>query len=319
SFRKWLFSLLLLQLSRQTPNTVSAADFTVDCGADSVTVTWHLGQKVNFILHPFALLLGNCVPLSFSKEEVVFHAGLNDCQFQHVVQGDKVIYLNSLTYRPDGVNPLFTYPVQCTYEMYVFKCYTLRFSFFGPALSKTFHLGSTIPIRASVVSQPNRPLQLYLDECIVTTSQDLNAETQGHPVITNAGCLVEGMYGESKFQPRTNFSELDLSLEAFGFALGEEVYLHCTLGAWEIQEAKVDKKACNYDIETGLWELLDDSTHSELCICCDSICHISNGVFFVGPLVLIIAMGSVALSYYLCIWRGGRLGYRPSRDLLNKY
>lgn len=37
------------------------------------------------------------------------------------------------------------------------------------------------------------------------------------------------------------------------------------------------------------------------------------------PVVLLIATGALALSYYLCIWRGGRLGYRPSRDLLNKY
>ncbi|KAM9441187.1 uncharacterized protein Hap1MRO34_026278 [Clarias gariepinus] len=36
-------------------------------------------------------------------------------------------------------------------------------------------------------------------------------------------------------------------------------------------------------------------------------------------LVLILSAGAVATSYYLCFWRGGRLGYRPSRELLNKY
>lgn len=36
-------------------------------------------------------------------------------------------------------------------------------------------------------------------------------------------------------------------------------------------------------------------------------------------LVLIVMAGAIATSYYLCFWRGGRLGYRPSRELLNKY
>ncbi|XP_026882909.2 uncharacterized protein LOC113588075 [Electrophorus electricus] len=37
------------------------------------------------------------------------------------------------------------------------------------------------------------------------------------------------------------------------------------------------------------------------------------------PLVLLILSGAFATGYYLCFWRGGRLGYRPSRDLLTKY
>ncbi|KAF7688572.1 zona pellucida sperm-binding protein 3-like [Silurus meridionalis] len=36
-------------------------------------------------------------------------------------------------------------------------------------------------------------------------------------------------------------------------------------------------------------------------------------------LVLILMAGAIATSYYLCFWRGGRMGYRPSRELLNKY
>ncbi|KAI4883737.1 hypothetical protein NFI96_020868 [Prochilodus magdalenae] len=37
------------------------------------------------------------------------------------------------------------------------------------------------------------------------------------------------------------------------------------------------------------------------------------------PLVLLLVAGAIATGYYLCFWRGGRLGYRPSRDLLTKY
>ncbi|XP_067293616.1 zona pellucida sperm-binding protein 3-like [Pseudorasbora parva] len=40
---------------------------------------------------------------------------------------------------------------------------------------------------------------------------------------------------------------------------------------------------------------------------------------FAVALVLMVLMVVLAVSYYLCFWRGGRLGYRPSRDLLTKY
>lgn len=37
------------------------------------------------------------------------------------------------------------------------------------------------------------------------------------------------------------------------------------------------------------------------------------------PLVLLLMAGAIATGYYLRCWRGGRLGYRPRRDLLTNY
>ncbi|XP_020320761.2 histone deacetylase HDT1-like [Oncorhynchus kisutch] len=41
-------------------------------------------------------------------------------------------------------------------------------------------------------------------------------------------------------------------------------------------------------------------------------------LLLVVPLVLLTAMGALSVGYYMCVWRGGRIGYWPSRDLLTK-
>ncbi|KAM9439099.1 uncharacterized protein ACWYII_016254 [Salvelinus alpinus] len=41
-------------------------------------------------------------------------------------------------------------------------------------------------------------------------------------------------------------------------------------------------------------------------------------LLLVIPLVLLTAMGALSVGYYMCVWRVGRIGYWPSRDLLTK-
>ncbi|XP_035628775.2 uncharacterized protein LOC118385670 [Oncorhynchus keta] len=41
-------------------------------------------------------------------------------------------------------------------------------------------------------------------------------------------------------------------------------------------------------------------------------------LLLVVPLVLLTAMGALSVGYYMCVWRGGRIGYWPSRGLLTK-
>lgn len=65
-----------------------------------------------------------------------------------------------------------------------------------------------------------------------------------------------------------------------------------------------------------------ENTPCELHTCC--VCLGLGGVpvwvvALTVCLVLILIAGAIATSYYLCFWRGGRMGYRPSRELLNKY
>lgn len=119
--------------------------------------------------------------------------------------------------------------------------------FSGPAESTTFVLGSLIPIMASVEQHSHQPLLLLLDECIATTTPDLWSDGDAYSIITHKGyaglkvlrsprgfwalkmslkpprCLVDSKVSRSRFEPRRNSSEIQLSLQAFSFGLGEQV------------------------------------------------------------------------------------------------
>ncbi|KAK1898747.1 Zona pellucida sperm-binding protein 3 [Dissostichus eleginoides] len=155
----------------------------------------------------------------------------------------------------------------------VFKTYSLgdlQFNiglmnedFSGPAESTRFPLGSIIPIMASVVQNTHQPLLLLLEECVAATTPELYPES--------TICLLESVSSRSKFEPRQKSSEIRLSLQTFTFAMGEEVFIHCKLLAWDPNGLDSTKKACHF-VEGHGWELLDNLAQSNLCDCCESTC-----------------------------------------------
>ncbi|KAK1899257.1 Aspartate--ammonia ligase [Dissostichus eleginoides] len=92
-----------------------------------------------------------------------------------------------------------------------------------------------------------------------------------YPIISNKGCLLESVSSRSKFEPRQKSSEIRLSLQTFTFAMGEEVFIHCKLLAWDPNGLDSTKKACHF-VEGHGWELLDNLAQSNLCDCCESTC-----------------------------------------------
>ncbi|XP_049888848.1 zona pellucida sperm-binding protein 3-like [Epinephelus moara] len=266
------------------------ADMKLDCRPDFVTVVW-TESRSQADLSLFRL--GNCFPTSISAREAVFSVDFNDCNFRRMVTGDQLIYTNDLTYisPPDSHILAFTHPVVCAYErpkdwyplIYdpVFQTYgqgdlvfhigLMNDDFSGPAESTSFPLGSFIPIMASVAQKTHQPLLLLLEECVAASTPELQPDSSIYPIITNKGCLVDSMISRSKFEPRQKSSEIHLSLQAFRFALGEQVFIHCTLVAWDPSGLDNTKKACHYVKEQG-WELLDNPSYSNLCDCCESSC-----------------------------------------------
>ncbi|XP_075954302.1 zona pellucida sperm-binding protein 3-like [Anarhichas minor] len=261
------------------------ADMKLKCGPDFVTLVWTESRsQADFSL----FRLGNCFPTSISATEAVFSVDVNDCNFRRIVTGDHLMYTNDLTY---SSSPDFTYPVACAYErpnnwyplIYepVFSTYGLgalvfhiglmNADFSGPAESSTFPLGSFIPIMASVSQMTHQPLLLLLEECVAATTAELQPESTLYPIIANKGCLVDSLVSRSKFEQRQKSSEIHLSLQAFRFGLGERVFIHCKLVAWDPNGMDNTKKACHYVKEHG-WELLDNSAYSNLCDCCESDC-----------------------------------------------
>ncbi|KAL6104826.1 uncharacterized protein ACO6RY_14469 [Pungitius sinensis] len=266
------------------------ADMKLDCRPDAVTVVWTKGKSQ---ADTSLFRLGSCFPTSFSATEAVFRVDFNDCSFRRLVTGDYLMYTNDLTYgsSSDSQSLAFTHPVVCAFERpkdwypmiydpvfsthgvghLVFHIGLMNDDFSGPAESTTFALGSFIPIMASVSQETHQPLLLLLEECVAATTRELQPDSPVYPIIANKGCLVDSRMSGSKFEPRQKSSELHLSLQAFRFGLGEEVFIHCKLVAWDTNGLDSTKKACHYVKDHG-WELLDNYAYSTLCDCCDSDC-----------------------------------------------
>ncbi|XP_019961368.2 zona pellucida sperm-binding protein 3-like [Paralichthys olivaceus] len=266
------------------------ADMTLDCRPDSVMLVW---TESRTLVDPSLFRLSDCFPTSFSGRQVVFNVGFNDCSFRTLVTGNRLIYSNDLMYISSSDSHIlpFTHPVVCSYERpkdwypviydpvfgtygqgaLVFHIGLMNDDFSGPAESTSFPLGSLIPIMASVEQNSHQPLLLLVDECVAAATPELTPESDLYPIITNKGCLVDSKTSRSKFEPRQRSSEIHLSLQAFRFSIGKEVYLHCQLVAWDPVGLDNTKKACNYIRNHG-WELLDDPAYSNLCDCCDSTC-----------------------------------------------
>uniref|UniRef100_A0A3P8ZIJ6 ZP domain-containing protein n=1 Tax=Esox lucius TaxID=8010 RepID=A0A3P8ZIJ6_ESOLU len=267
------------------------SDIKVECGPDSVTLRW---RALRAQIDPSLLLLGDCSPNSMSSGEAMFQVELGDCNFKRMVTGDTLMYMNELTFTsaPKPHVKTFSYPVVCAYERpadweppmfepvlfhtfgrgdLVFQMELKKDDLSGPHLSREYPLGSFIHISAAVEQKVHQPLALFLEECVATTTPELGSEGLVHPIITNNGCLVDSKTSNSKFQPRQETSELSLFLQAFKFAIGEEVYIHCKLLAWDPTAIDTSKKACHYVKGHG-WELLDDPYHSTVCDCCDFSC-----------------------------------------------
>uniref|UniRef100_A0A672HRJ1 Zona pellucida glycoprotein 3f, tandem duplicate 1 n=1 Tax=Salarias fasciatus TaxID=181472 RepID=A0A672HRJ1_SALFA len=200
------------------------------------------------------------------------------------------MYFTELSYKPssDPQASPESYLIVCEYDRWVFTLNSLSSlcvrllqipltplwslaDFSGPAESTSFPLGSIIPIMASVEQGSHQPLLLLLEECEASTTPDLRPGSSLYTIISNKGCLVDSKESRSRFEPRENSSEIKLSLQAFRFALGEEVFIHCTLVAWDPNGLDKTKKACHYVKDQG-WNLLDNPSYNSLCDCCGSTC-----------------------------------------------
>ncbi|XP_023149921.1 zona pellucida glycoprotein 3f, tandem duplicate 2 isoform X1 [Amphiprion ocellaris] len=305
--------------------TVANADIKVDCGKDSVSVTW----RINPEMVPYAsrLFLGSCMPsnlhvLPTGQGEVTFHYQYNECKMKKLLKGKHIIYQTEMSYRPQAKPKpaAFVQPIKCVIKRpgdwvphflnpgsglsegrsgLVFHMALLNEQMTGIAKTNIITLGSFMPIWAAVEQKSHQPLLLLMEECVAATTAELQYGSQVYPLISNKGCLLESVRGNSKFLPRYHTSAIILYLQSFKFGLGEEVYIHCKLVAWDPESLDESKKTCHFVKETESWELLDDPLQSSLCSCCESTCksrakrgvHWASGSLshnsVVGPLIIV--------------------------------
>ncbi|KAI3375290.1 hypothetical protein L3Q82_021791 [Scortum barcoo] len=304
--------------------TVANTDINVVCAKDSVKITWRISAEL--VPNAARLFLGNCMPsqlkvLPTGEGEAQFNYQFSYCKFKRLLKGKRLLYQNELTYRPYAKSKpaAFVYPIECVYKRpdgwvpsflklgsgvsegrgsLVFHMALLNGEeqLTGVAETNVIPLGSFMPIWAAVEQKSHQPLLLLMEECVAAITPELLPGSQVYPVISNKGCLLESMRGNSVFLPRYHSSAVVLYLQSFKFGLGAEVrlnvifnneylvhniltvfcspqvYIHCKLVAWDPEGLDESKKACHYVKESEGWELLDDPSLSSLCSCCDSTC-----------------------------------------------
>ncbi|KAM4728006.1 zona pellucida glycoprotein 3f, tandem duplicate 1 [Anableps anableps] len=270
---------------------LATAALKLDCGPDYLTLVWS-DSRSQADMSLFRL--GSCFPTTFTPREVIFNVAFDDCNFRRLVSGNELNYTNDLFYTssPDSYILPFSLPVVCSYqrpkdwyprtydpvfstygvENLVFHIELMNADFSGPAESSTFPLGSMIPIMARVEQVIHQPLLMLLDDCVAATTSDLQTAADVYTIIANKGCLVDSKLTCSRFEQRQTTSELRLLLQAFRFGLGQEVYIHCTMTAWDPNGLDNTKKACHY-VKAHGWELLDNPVYSGICDCCDFSCN----------------------------------------------
>ncbi|XP_042354434.1 zona pellucida glycoprotein 3f, tandem duplicate 2 isoform X2 [Plectropomus leopardus] len=282
--------------------TVANAEIKVDCGKDSISIKWRINAEL--VPHAARLFLGSCMPsrlnvLPSGEGEAQFNYRFADCKFKRLMKGKRLLYQNELTYRPQQKSKpaAFVYPIECVYKRpegwvppflnpgsgvsegrggLVFHMALLDDQLTGIAKTNVIPLGSFMPIWAAVEQNSHQPLLLLMEECVASTSPELQTGSQVYPIISNKGCLLESMTANSVFLPRYHSSALILYLQSFKVGLGEEVYIHCKLVAWDPEALDESKKACHYVKENRRWELLDDPFQSSVCSCCDSTCKLRS-------------------------------------------
>uniref|UniRef100_UPI0037E96DC7 zona pellucida sperm-binding protein 3-like n=1 Tax=Semicossyphus pulcher TaxID=241346 RepID=UPI0037E96DC7 len=278
--------------------TVANAEINVVCAKDSVSITWRISAEL--VPDAARLFLGNCMPsqlnpLPSGESEAQFNYKFVDCKFKKRMKGKRLLFQNELTYRPQPRSKpaAFVYPIECAFKRpegwvppflnpgsgvsegrggLVFHMALLNEQLTGIAKTNVIPLGSFMPIWAAVEQKSHQPLLLLMEECVASTTPELQPGSQVHPIITNKGCLMESMTGNSVFLPRYHSSAVILYLQSFKFGPGEEVYIHCKLVAWDPQVLDESKKTCHYVQQNMRWELLDDPSQSSICSCCDSTC-----------------------------------------------
>ncbi|XP_070701035.1 zona pellucida sperm-binding protein 3-like [Pempheris klunzingeri] len=278
--------------------TVANASIKVVCAKDSVRITWRINAEL--VPHAARLFLGSCMPskldtLPTGEGEAHFDYQFDDCKFKRQVKGKHLLYKSELTYRPQAKPKpaAFTHPIECVYKRpdgfippflnpgsgvsagrggLVFHMALLNEQLTGVAKTNVIPLGSFMPIWAAVEQKSHQPLLLLMEECVAATTPELHPGSEVYPIISNNGCLLDSMRGNSVFLPRYHSSAIILYLQSFKLGVGMEVYIHSKLVAWDPEILDESKKACHYIRENGRWELLDDPSRNSLCNCCDYTC-----------------------------------------------
>ncbi|XP_043942238.1 zona pellucida sperm-binding protein 3-like [Protopterus annectens] len=281
---------------------------TVQCREAELLVTvnkdlFGIGQLVK----EDDLTLGSegCTPSSVNATTAVFQYELHHCGNTVMMTPDSLVYSTSLFYNPTpSDNPTIirtneaVVPIQCHYprrnnvssnaikptwipfystvsseQRLQFSLRLMSDDWTTERTSNVFLLGDVLNIEASVSTENQVPLRIFIDGCIATLQEDENTSPK-YPVIDNYGCLMDSKSSDSSsafISPRPQLNKLWFSLSAFRFFNDTRsmIYITCYLKAADATGSpNSTNKACTFIKPDHIWSPVEGS--SDICDCCNT-------------------------------------------------
>ncbi|XP_072006067.1 zona pellucida sperm-binding protein 3-like isoform X2 [Engystomops pustulosus] len=288
--------------SRQLPP--SSSPISLQCAEDRMVVTVVRDFYGNGkLVKPSDLSLGSCPPTAVQPNDVIFENGLHECGSDVEMTQDWVVYMVKLFYIPTTSsnapirrsNPAEV-PIRCYFprhgnvssnaikptwspysttvtseERLTFSLRLMTDDWSGPRDSLVFQLGDMFYIEASLETKNHEPMMLFVDSCVATTNEDVTS-TPRYEIISNNGCLMDGMEEDSSSVfvfPRSEANILRFMVDAFRFkdSAVSMIYITCSLRAAAINQTPDPmNKACSYNKASSSWSPVEGP--SGICQCC---------------------------------------------------
>ncbi|XP_054246766.1 zona pellucida sperm-binding protein 3-like [Indicator indicator] len=286
--RWWWFVLLFVAAAwAQDAQGKELLGVSVTCGQDWLSVAVPTSLLGSHLARGELTLGSGCGVTAADGDRYWLEHPLVGCGTTLELLPDSIHYSNVLHYQPLTGKPVarsrpFSLPVDCSYPRVgnvssralqpnwisfsstVAHRRRLRFALdvYDSSWSSQllqpprYSLGELINVEASVDTNHQLPLRVFVAECVASPS---TAEWLRHEVITDDGCLLDGQLGRSRFLPQHGNSSLRFQLDTFLFpnASGSQVcanrlYLRCHLKAVAPAAGGILGKACSYDPVGGL-------------------------------------------------------------------
>nr|XP_033776681.1 zona pellucida sperm-binding protein 3-like [Geotrypetes seraphini] len=277
------------------------ASVSLNCGSSRLVITVAMDLfGTGVLVRPEELVLGkNCSVSQELEDKLIFDYLLQDCDAVRKFLPNSIQYENQLHYRPSNTGVIqranaISVPVSCFYPRtgntsslgiqptwnpyrstyhgrgqldFMLQLYDNAWTV--PQQNERHFYGDLLNIQASVTTLHHTPLRIYVDECVARPSEDSTLE---YEVITDHGCLVDGMQSRSKFVSPRGDDFLRFQLDAFTFAgtLDKQIFLLCHLKVVSVDTTITQvrlNKACSYNSSSTTFY---SEEPREDCSCCNS-------------------------------------------------
>ncbi|MBN3292763.1 ZP3 protein, partial [Polypterus senegalus] len=139
--------------------------------------------------------------------------------------------------------------------------------------SNVYYLNDQVLIEATVSTENQTPLRLFIDSCVATLSNG-TISNPSYSIIGNDGCLLDSTYLDSTsafITPRSHPNKLLFSFQAFRFYANSQnlIYITCHLKVTTLDQTPDGLyKACFFSQANNSWYAVEGDP--VICACCQS-------------------------------------------------